>query len=93
MHMTWCTDLQRIISFQLAAFRNLVDDHGHQLINNFRAIQPLGDRIIRRNIANKKNTYVASNKAVVKDQKSVQSRMAQDVKNIPTPPPKKKVPM
>lgn len=67
-----------------------MDDHGHQLINNFRAIQPLGDRKIRRNIGNTKNTNLGTTKVAMQDVSSVKSKIAQDVKNLLPPPPKKK---
>jgi len=49
--VTWIDFVRtvKINSQQLAAFRKLVDENGQPLINNFRAIQPLGDRLIRYN--------------------------------------------
>ncbi|XP_037048656.1 carbonic anhydrase 2-like [Bradysia coprophila] len=81
----------KISSGQLAAFRKLIDGHGHQLINNFRAIQPLGDRIVRRNIGNKKDKTLTNKGVDVTTTKSIRTKIAQDVKNIPPPPPKKKI--
>lgn len=91
--VTWIDfrETVKISSEQLAAFRKLIDGHGHTLINNFRAIQPLGDRIVRRNIGNKKNKSFGNNKIDVQSTKSLQSKISQDVKKIPPPPPKKKV--
>lgn len=38
-----------MLLLQLQLFRNLLDDQGGKLTNNFRAIQPLGDREVLYN--------------------------------------------
>ncbi|KAJ6646135.1 Carbonic anhydrase 6 [Pseudolycoriella hygida] len=79
--VTWIDFRQtiKIASCQLEAFRKLEDSHGHRLINNFRAIQPLGDRIVRRNIGNKMNTKLNGYRRnrVFTDQTNIHSRIAQ----------------
>lgn len=40
-----------VLLLQLQAFRSLTDSEGNKLVNNFRAVQPLGDRQVQYNVA------------------------------------------
>jgi len=66
----------KISHAQLQLFRNLVDDDDNRLINNFRAIQPLGDRTVYY------STDGIGNRSLTQKLKRVISIVAEKIRDI-----------